>query len=104
MYQLKHAADAEPFILRLNHAISRKLPMTVTYRELKKLPDGSRSKDEFEIVVRTIEPYKIELSKMDRAPLIRAIDRVDGLPKSFRMDRVLYYSFHRTARLMNHAY
>ncbi len=104
MYQLKNAADAEPFVYRLRHAIARKMPMTITYREQKKLPDGTRSKNEFEIVVRTIEPYAVEVSKMDRVPLIRAIDRVDGMPKSFRMDRVLYYSLHRSVRLMEHAY
>jgi predicted DNA-binding transcriptional regulator YafY len=90
--QLNNAADAEPFINRVTHAIARKAPMTVTYRKL----DG-------EVTVRTIEPYAIDMTA-DGHPIIRALDRVDGTPKTWRMERVMFYSVHRSARLLQHAY
>lgn len=98
MHRLRTVKDAEAFVRRVSKAIERKQPMTITYLKVNEdSPTG------YEVTVRTIEPYEISVSKSGD-PLLRALDRDTGSPRTWRMDRILFYSVHRSHRVLEHAY
>jgi predicted DNA-binding transcriptional regulator YafY len=66
-------------------ALDRQHPVTVTYVKA----DGSTT-------VRTIEPTEIRTTKAG-AVILRAADRQSGELRTFRADRIVSYTVHRTA-------
>lgn len=101
MYAIRSDADYPAFEARIERAIRLEQPVTFTYRETKKDPDNPsrRLKDEFEITVRTIEPYAIDVSAEGNW-FIRSLDRQTGKFRSWRFDRVLTYTPHRGIRVV----
>lgn len=99
IYRLVTPADALPFITRLNRAIRRKEVMTIEYREMKRRPDGTRSRSEMQTVMRTVEPWALEMTQ-DGVPIMRAMCRTSGEPRTYRLDRIRNYSVSRTHRLV----
>lgn len=73
---------------RLHTAVRKAQPVTVTYVKA----DGEET-------VRTIEPTRLSLTKAGDV-LIKAADRASGEKRSFRLDRILTYTLHRTAFLV----
>lgn len=92
MYAMRGMQDADDLVRRIYQAIDRRQPVTLTY-----------VKEEGEIVVRTVEPWKIELS-MDRNVFMRTYDRGNGEVRSYRLDRILFYTVHRSRRLVPNEY
>lgn len=88
---------------RLEKAIKREQPMTLSYLEEEKDEEtGKRTgrKDEagnkiLVETVRTIEPTEIRETKAGDL-IVRAVDRKDGKTKSWRIDRIAAYTIHRT--------
>lgn len=74
--------------IRLEKAMVRNHPVTVTYTKA----DG-------ETTVRTIEIFEIKESKAGDL-YVRAMDRKTGEARSFRIDRMLTITIHRTAFLV----
>jgi predicted DNA-binding transcriptional regulator YafY len=78
-------------VRNLQQAIEKEYPVTITYRKL----DGS-------ITVRTIEPYRMKISRMG-APLLLALDRDSGAPRSFRISQIRIVTMHtRGHRTLDH--
>lgn len=69
---------------KLHRAVRKQFPVTVTYVTA-----------EGEETVRTIEPRSLKLTKTG-AVIVKALDRKSGEHRSFRLDRVLAYTVHRT--------
>jgi predicted DNA-binding transcriptional regulator YafY len=91
--------DPAWLITRLDRAIQKKQPVTLTYRAMAKDKiTGKRSSTETEITVRTVEPYTMELS--NGHGLLKALDRDTGLPRSWRLDRIVAYTVHRQGKRM----
>lgn len=88
---------------RLEKAIKREQPVTLSYLEEEKDQEtgkrtGRKDEDGNKILVetvRTIEPTEIRETKAGDL-IIRAIDRKDGKVKSWRLDRIAAYTIHRT--------
>lgn len=101
MYAIRSDADFPAFERRINRAIRLEQPVTFTYLETKKDPDNPkrRLKNEFEITVRTVEPYAVEISSEGNW-FIRSLDRQTGEYRSWRFDRVLTYTPHRGIRVV----
>lgn len=101
MYAIRSDVDFLALERRIDRAIRLEQPVTLTYRETKKDPDNPsrRLKDEFEITVRTIEPYSIEVSAKGDW-YIRSLDRQTLKFRSWRFDRVLTYTPHRGIRVV----
>jgi len=89
---------------RLEKAIKREQPVTLSYLEEEKDAEtGKRTgrKDEagnkiLVETVRTVEPTEIRETK-DGNLIVRAADRKDGKVKSWRIDRIAAYTIHRTS-------
>ena len=92
MYAMRGMQDADALVRRVYRAIHHKQALTLTY-----------VKEEGEITVRTVEPWKVELSEY-RNVYMRTYDRDTGDVRSFRLDRILFYSVHRTRRLVPNEY
>lgn len=74
--------------VRLNRAVRKAQPVTVTYVRA----DG-------EEIVRTIEPRSLKLTKSGDV-IVKALDRASGEHRSFRLDRLLSLTVHRTRFLV----
>ena len=81
-------------------SIDNEAPMTITYREFAKDPvSGKRivaripEHQEYEVIVRTVEPYDIEVNSTGDL-YMRTLDRTRRAPRSYRLDRVLMYTTH----------
>lgn len=72
-------------LTRLIKALDAKHPVTITYIKA----DGSET-------IRTIEIYDIVVSAAGDI-LLKAMDRETGEQRSFRVDRLVSYTTHRTA-------
>jgi predicted DNA-binding transcriptional regulator YafY len=72
-------------LTRLIRALDRKQPVTITYVK----SDGTTT-------IRTIEAYDVVISNAGDI-LIKAMDRETGEARTFRVDRIVSYSTHRTA-------
>jgi predicted DNA-binding transcriptional regulator YafY len=72
-------------LTRLIKALDKRQPVTITYTKA----DGSET-------IRTIEAYDIVVSAAGDI-VIKAMDRETGEARSFRLDRLVSYTIHRTA-------
>ena len=101
MYAVRTDADFPALERRIERAIRLEQPITFTYRETVKDPDNPkrRIQDEFEITVRTVEPYAVEQSAKGNW-FIRSLDRQSGEFRSWRFDRILTYTPHRGIRVV----
>jgi predicted DNA-binding transcriptional regulator YafY len=72
-------------LTRLITALDKQQPVTITYTKA----DGTTT-------VRTIEIYDVVISQAGDI-LIKAMDRETGESRSFRIDRLVSYTVHRTA-------
>lgn len=101
MYLVRTDVDWLALERRIDRAIRLEQPVTLTYRELKKDPADPkrRLKGEYEITVRTIEPYDIVESAAGNW-YIRSLDRQSGEFRSWRFDRILAYTPHRGIRVV----
>ncbi|MFF3511545.1 WYL domain-containing protein [Streptomyces sp. NPDC002573] len=72
-------------LTRLIKALDAKHPVTITYIKA----DGSET-------LRTIEIYDIAVSNAGDI-LLKAMDRETGEARTFRLDRLVAYTIHRTA-------
>lgn len=70
---------------RLIRAMDRQHPVTITY-----------TKADTTTTVRTIEIYDIKVTKAGDT-LLLTMDRESGEKRSFRVDRIVAYTVHRTA-------
>lgn len=104
MFAIRSDEDYPALERRIARAIRLEQPITFTYRELKKDPDNPkrRLKDEYEITVRTVEPFSIECSAAGNW-YIRSLDRKTQEYRSWRFDRILTYTPHRGIRVLTHA-
>lgn len=75
-------------LTRLIKALDAKHPVTITY-----------TKADDTTTVRTIEIYDITVSAAGDI-LIKAMDRETGESRTFRLDRLVAYTVHRTAYLI----
>lgn len=73
---------------RLHKAVRKQQPVTVSYVKA----DGEET-------VRTIEPTGLQLTKSGDV-IVKALDRKSDEHRSFRLDRVLAYTVHRTRFLV----
>lgn len=72
----------------LYNALDRQQPVTITYIKA----DGTQT-------IRTIELYDIRTTKAG-AVIVKAMDRETGESRTFRLDRLVSYTVHRTAYLV----
>lgn len=79
-----YKATGDRFHIAMKNAIRRAKPVTITYVRA----DGEET-------VRTIEPYEIVETKAGNT-IVKAMDRKTGECRSWRIDRVLFYTVHRT--------
>ena len=66
-------------------AMDRQHPVTITYIKA----DGTET-------IRTVEPYEIRTTGKGDV-IVKAMDRQSGESRTFRIDRIVSYSRHRTA-------
>lgn len=91
LHKIRNDKDVAVFRSRLDVAIKRQEPMTITYR-----------KAAGEVTIRTIEPVSTGASK-DGSPLIYVLDRDSRAPRTFRTDRVISWTAHpRAHRTLDH--
>lgn len=89
--------------------IENNAAVTITYREFAKDPvTGKRiveripEHQEYDTVVRTVEPYDIEVNANGDL-YMRTLDRTKRAPRSYRLDRVLMYTTHPAdSRVLQH--
>jgi len=79
---------SETTIADFYRAMDRQYPITITYVKA----DGSQT-------IRTIEPYDIRTTGNGDV-IVKAMDRESGESRTFRFDRLISYSIHRTAYLV----
>lgn len=72
-------------LTRLIKALDRRQPVTLTYIKA----DGTET-------IRTVEAYDLVVSNAGDI-LLKAMDRETGEARSFRVDRIVSYSTHRSA-------
>lgn len=91
-------------------SIDNEAALTITYKEIAKDPvTGKRvvaripEHQEYDIVVRTVEPYDIEVNAKGDL-YMRTLDRtMRGVPRSYRLDRVIMYTTHPAdSRMLQH--
>lgn len=101
MYAIRSEKDYNNLWYRVERAIRLEQPITIYYSETKKDPDnpGRRLENEFELTLRTIEPYAIEMSAKGDW-FIRSLDRQTGAFRSWRFDRIVQYTPHRGIRVV----
>jgi predicted DNA-binding transcriptional regulator YafY len=83
---MRHTANetSTTTLTRLIKALDAKHPVTITY-----------TKADETVTVRTIEVYDIVVSAAGDI-LLKAMDRETGESRSFRLDRLVSYTVHRT--------
>jgi predicted DNA-binding transcriptional regulator YafY len=82
-------------LTRLIKALDAKHPATITYLKEEK-DDAGRRTGRLVETVRTIEVYDVVISQAGDI-LLKAMDRETGEARSFRLDRLVSYTIHRTA-------
>ncbi|MFI2426518.1 WYL domain-containing protein [Streptomyces sp. NPDC018955] len=82
-------------LTRLIKALDAKHPVTITYLKEEKDQAGKRTGRLVE-TVRTIELYDIVISAAGDI-LLKGMDRETGESRSFRLDRLVSYTTHRSA-------
>lgn len=73
----------------LSRAMDRRHPVTITYTKA----DGAET-------IRTIELYDIRTTKTG-ALIVKAMDRQTGDSRTFRIDRLISYTVHRTTYVLD---
>jgi predicted DNA-binding transcriptional regulator YafY len=88
---MRHTANetSTTTLTRLITALDRRQPVTITYTKA----DGTTT-------IRTIEAYDIVVSAAGDI-VIKAMDRETGEARSFRLDRLVAYTVHRTAYVID---
>lgn len=88
---MRHTANetTTQTLTRLITALDKRHPVTITY-----------TKADSSITVRTIEIYDITVSAAGDI-VIKAMDRETGESRSFRLDRLVSYTVHRTAYVID---
>lgn len=76
--------SSDQTLTRLIRALDRQQPVTITYTKA----DGTET-------VRTIELYDVRVTQAGDV-LLKAMDRQTGESRSFRLDRLIAYTVHRT--------
>ena len=79
----------------LYRALDRQYPVTITALKEEKDANGKKT-GQLVPTVRTLELYDIQVTSAGNVLLI-GMDRETGERRSFRLDRVLSYSIHRTS-------
>lgn len=87
--------SSEQTLTRLIRAMDSQHPATITYLKEEKDTTGKKTGQLVE-TVRTIEIYDIRITKAGDT-LIVAMDRETQERRTFRADRLVSYSIHRTA-------
>lgn len=82
---MKKAKSIEDTKLVFGRAIRKGCPVTITYTRVA----GT-------VTVRTIEAYEIRETKTGNL-IVKAMDRETGEARSWRLDRVNFYTVHRSA-------
>lgn len=82
-------------LTRLITALDKAQPVTVTYLKEEKDENG-RKTGRFVETVRTIEVYDVVVSAAGDI-VLKAMDRETGEARSWRLDRIVAYSIHRTS-------
>jgi predicted DNA-binding transcriptional regulator YafY len=102
MYGVRSADDFEILRRRVARAIRLKQPITFTYLETKKDPQNAnrRMKDQFEVTIRTVEPFGEILPNVDGKLYFRSLDRDTEEYRSWRLDRVITYSTHHSRQVV----
>lgn len=87
---MRHTANetTTQTLTRLITALDRRQPVTLTYVKA----DGTET-------IRTVEAYDLVVSNAGDI-LLKGMDRETGEARSFRVDRIVSYSTHRTAYLI----
>ena len=85
-------------LVRLIKALDAKHPVTITYLKEEKDENGRKTGRLVE-TVRTVEIYDFYVSAAGDI-LAKAMDRESGEHRDFRLDRLISYTVHRTAYLI----
>jgi predicted DNA-binding transcriptional regulator YafY len=85
-------------LTRLIKALDAKHPVTITYLKEEK-DNAGRKTGRLVETVRTIEIYDVVVSAAGDI-LLKAMDRETGESRSFRLDRLVAYTVHRTAYVL----
>lgn len=93
---MRHAANetTTQTLTRLIKALDTQHPVTVSYLKEEK-DDAGRKTGRLVETVRTIEIYDVVVSAAGDI-LLKAMDRETGEARSFRVDRLVAYTVHRT--------
>src|SRR5690349_1816879 len=94
---MRHTANESSTqnLSRFATALEHQQPVTMTYLKEEKDEAGKKTGRLIE-TVRTIEIYDIVTTKASDV-LIKAMDRESGEARSWRLDRIVSYTTHRTA-------
>ncbi|MFB7440238.1 WYL domain-containing protein [Streptomyces mirabilis] len=94
---MRHTANetTTQTLTRLVAALDKSHPVTITYLKEEKDEAGKKTGRLIQ-TVRTIEIYDIVTTKAGDV-LIKAMDRETGESRSWRLDRIVSYTTHRTA-------
>ncbi|MFC7817569.1 WYL domain-containing protein [Streptomyces sp. NPDC057367] len=94
---MRHTANetSTTTLTRLIKALDAKHPVTITYLKEEKDQAGKRTGQLVE-TVRTIELYDITVSSAGDI-LLKAMDRETGESRTFRLNRIVAYTVHRSA-------
>lgn len=94
---MKHTAKqtTEQTLTAMYRAMDRHHPVTITTWKEEKDADG-RKTGRMVQTIRTIETYDIVTTKAGNVTL-KAMDRETGESRTFRLDRLISYTVHRTA-------
>ena len=97
---MRHTANetSTTTLTRLITSLDKAQPVTLTYLKEEKDENGKRTGRLVE-TVRTIEIFDVVISQAGDI-LIKAMDRATGEARSFRLDRIVSYTTHRTAYLI----
>jgi predicted DNA-binding transcriptional regulator YafY len=85
-------------LTRLIKALDAKHPVTITYLKEEKDENGRKTGRLVE-TVRTVEIFNVIVTDAGHI-VLRAMDRETGEMRSFRTDRIVAYSIHRTAYIV----
>jgi predicted DNA-binding transcriptional regulator YafY len=94
MRQTKNETSTQT-LTRLITALDKTQPVTVSYLKEEKDENGKRTGNLIE-TVRTIEIFNVIVTDAGHI-VLRAMDRETGEMRSFRTDRIVSYTVHRTA-------
>lgn len=108
-YAMRLKKDLRVLEQHVKWAIDNEAALTLVYRELAKDPvTGKRivsripEHQEYETILRTVEPYDLEISAAGDA-YMRTLDRTVRGPRSYRLDRVLLYTTYPSrSRVLEH--